>query len=89
MIFPISYQHNPKTPWQVTMFILAGMVVLVFGGNMLVAKWVYGWAIPELFPGAIEQGIIPALLTWGQTFKLIVLIYLLGLGSYSSSSSSK
>ena len=50
------------------------LVVGVFFMALLVIKLVWPWAIPDLFPGAVEQGLIARELSWYTTFKLAVFV---------------
>jgi hypothetical protein len=40
-------------------------------------KFVWAWVVPDLFPGAVEQGLIAADLTWLASLKLAVLVAVL------------
>lgn len=42
--------------------------------SLVVFKFVWAWVIPDLFPGAVEQGLISADLSWLATLKLAVLV---------------
>jgi uncharacterized membrane protein len=58
-------------------------VVVTFVISVFVLKFVWTWVVPDLFPGAVEQGLVSAELTWIATFKLAVLVAVLG-GLYPS-----
>mgnify|MGYP001354450413 FL=1 len=45
---------------------------------LLVIKLVWAWTIPDLFPGAVEQGLVAESLSWYASFTLAVLVALLG-----------
>ena len=45
---------------------------------VIVFKFVWAWVVPDLFPGAVEQGLIVADLTWLASLKLAVLVAVLG-----------
>jgi hypothetical protein len=51
--------------------------------TVIVFKFVWAWVIPDLFPGAVAQGLISADLTWLATVKLAVLVAALS-GFYPS-----
>jgi hypothetical protein len=36
-------------------------------------KFVWAWVVPDLFPGAVAEGLIRAKLSWSATLKLAVL----------------
>ena len=50
-----------------------GIVALSF----LAIKLLWSWTIPDLFPGAVEQGLIAAEISWLTSFKLAVFFGLL------------
>ena len=52
-------------------------VAVTFVMSMVVFKFVWAWVVPDLFPGAVAQGLISANLTWFATVKLAVLVAVL------------
>jgi hypothetical protein len=59
----------------------AGFIALLVGLlflALLVIKLVWAWTIPDLFPGAVEQGLVAESLSWYAAFKLAILVVLLG-----------
>jgi len=58
-------------------------VAIAFIISVIVFKFVWGWVVPDLFPGAVTQGLISANLTWLAALKLAVLVAVLS-GSYDS-----
>lgn len=52
-------------------------VVVTFVISVVVFKFVWAWVVPDLFPGAVAQGLISADLTWLATVKLAVLVAVL------------
>ena len=57
------------------------LFTLVF--TVLILKFVWAWTVGDLFPGAVEQGLIAEDLSWGATLKLSILVALLN-GVYHS-----
>lgn len=53
-------------------------VALIFVVAVVVFKFVWAWVVPDLFPGAVTQGLISADLTWLAAVKLAVLVAVLG-----------
>ena len=49
-------------------------VAIMFVISMIVLKFVWAWVVPDLFPGAVEEGLIAASLTWLASLKLAVLV---------------
>ena len=58
-------------------------VAVTFVTSVIVFKFVWAWVVPDLFPGAVAQGLITADLTWFATLKLAVLLAALS-GFYPS-----
>jgi hypothetical protein len=58
-------------------------VAVTFVISVIVFKFVWAWVVPDLFPGAVAQGLISADLTWFATLKLAVLVAVLS-GLYPS-----
>jgi hypothetical protein len=52
-------------------------VAVTFVISVIVFKFVWAWVVPDLFPGAVAQGLISADLTWLATLKLAVLVAVL------------
>jgi hypothetical protein len=58
-------------------------VIVTFVISVVVFKFVWAWVVPDLFPGAVAQGLISENLSWLATFKLAVLLAVLS-GFYPS-----
>jgi hypothetical protein len=58
-------------------------VAVTFVISVVVFKFVWAWVVPDLFPGAIAQGLINKNLSWLATLKLAVLVAVLS-GLYPS-----
>jgi hypothetical protein len=52
-------------------------VAVTFIISLILFKFVWAWVVPDLFPGAVAQGLIAADLTWFAAFKLAVLVAVL------------
>jgi hypothetical protein len=52
-------------------------VAVTFILSVIVFKFVWAWEVPDLFPGAVAQGLISDDLTWLATLKLAVLVAVL------------
>jgi hypothetical protein len=53
-------------------------VAIVFVISLIVFRFVWGWVVPDLFPGAVAEGLVVENLTWLTAFKLAVLVAALG-----------
>jgi hypothetical protein len=49
--------------------------VFVFG--LLLVKVLWGWTIPDLFPGAVEKGLVARSISWFTALKVAIFIAVL------------
>ena len=68
-------------PGLIALFI--GIVAVAF----LAIKLLWAWTIPDLFPGAVEQGLVAAEISWLTSFKLAIFFAILTGASKGSSNS--
>lgn len=64
--------------------IVAGVLALIaviFVLALLLIKVVWAWTVPDLFPGAVEQGLVAAQISWWTAFKLAIFVAVLGGGA--------
>ena len=52
-------------------------VAVIFVIAVVLFKFVWAWVVPDLFPGAVAQGLVSADLTWLASLKLAVLVAVL------------
>ena len=60
-----------------------GIIAIAF----LVIKLLWAWTIPDLFPGAVEQGLVAAEISWLTSFKLALFFGILTGASKGSNNS--
>jgi hypothetical protein len=53
------------------------VVVAVFVIALLLVKLLWAWTIPDLLPGAVEEGLVAASISWLTAFKVAVFVALL------------
>jgi len=56
---------------------LLAIIVSVFVLALLLIKLLWPWTIPDLFPGAVDQGLIAREITWYTSFKLAIFVSVL------------
>jgi hypothetical protein len=59
---------------------MAGVFVIVFSVfilALLLIKLLWPWTIPDLFPGAVDQGLIACEISWYTSFKLAIFVAVL------------
>ena len=57
--------------------IIPGIIALVMGVIAIaffIIKLLWAWTIPELFPGAVEQGLVAAEISWFTSLKLALFL---------------
>ena len=55
-----------------------GSMVGLFLVSLLVFKFVWPWVIPDVLPGAVDQGLVAESLSWSTAAKLALPIAALG-----------
>ena len=53
--------------------VLSGVLMIaamVFVVVLLLVKLLWAWTVPDLFPGAVQQGLVAATISWLTAFKL-------------------
>jgi uncharacterized protein YqhQ len=66
------------TDWVTVAITVLIAVAVTFVISVVLFKVVWAWVVPDLFPGAVTQGLISADLTWLAAAKLAVLVAVLG-----------
>ena len=54
---------------------IAGVVIVL---SFLMLKLLWAWVIPDLFPGAVSQGLVTAEISWWTSFKLAIFLGVMG-----------
>jgi hypothetical protein len=60
--------------------IIPGILLLILGVMVLVlflVKILWSWVVPDLFPGAVQQGLIARDISWYTAFKISIFIAVL------------
>ncbi len=78
----VEKQVAEEVEKRVTEGVTSGVTILVtvavtFVITVVVLKFVWAWVVPDLFPGAVAEGLIIADLTWLISLKLAVLVTVL------------
>lgn len=53
------------------------LVILAFIFALFLIKILWAWTIPDLFPGAVVQGLIARSISWITAFKLAIFVAVL------------
>lgn len=64
--------------WKIVM--APGCLVFIIGAfvfGLLLVKVLWGWTIPDLFPGAVEKGLIARSISWFTALKVAIFIAVL------------
>ena len=54
------------------------LVIGILGLAFFIIKWIWAWTIHDLFPGAVEQGLIAKEISYFTSFKLALFFATLG-----------
>ena len=56
--------------------IVAGIVIAIvaFVIALLLVKALWAWTIPDIFPGAVEQGLVAGSISWLTAIKIAIFI---------------
>ena len=54
------------------------MVVVVFVVVLLIVKLLWSWTIPDIFPGAVAQGLVAREISWLTALKVAIFFAVLG-----------
>ena len=65
------------TDWVTVAITVIIQVAVMFVIAVIAFKVVWAWVVPDLFPGAVNQGLMSADLTWLAAVKLAVLVAVL------------
>ena len=59
---------------------IGGLVLfcLLAGVGLLVIKAMWAWVVPDLFPGAVEGGLVAREITWWMAGKLAIVLVVFG-----------
>ena len=44
---------------------------------LFLVKWLWAWTIPDLFPGAVEQGLVAGSISWLTALKIAIFVAIL------------
>ena len=61
------------------LYLAGGIVVAIvmFVVSLLLLKLMWAWIIPDLFPGAVEQGLVAGTISWFTALKVALFIGIL------------
>jgi hypothetical protein len=54
------------------------LAVTVFIVALLIIKLLWAWVVPDLFPGAVAQGLVAEHISWYTAFKVAIAVAVLG-----------
>ena len=67
-----------KKPWLFAIIPgVMALVVIVFVVVILLVKFMWAWTIPDLFPGAVEQGLVAGTISWLTALKVALFVSIL------------
>ena len=74
------YIRTEGTPPKWVFMLIHGiflLVITVFALSLLLVKFLWAWTIPDLFPGAVQQGLVARSISWFSALKVAIFIAIL------------
>ncbi|KPJ52804.1 hypothetical protein AMJ39_06855 [candidate division TA06 bacterium DG_24] len=56
---------------------ILALIVIVFIVALFLVKVLWAWTIPDLFPGAVEQGLVAESISWFTALKVAIFVAVL------------
>lgn len=56
---------------------IIALIIIVLIIALFIIKFLWGWIVPDLFPGAVAEGLVAGTIGWYTAFKLAIVIALL------------
>lgn len=53
---------------------ILGLIVIAFLVSLFLVKILWAWTVPDLFPGAVQQGLVAKEISWLAAFKIAIFI---------------
>jgi len=66
-----------RTWWAVLVPGILAIVAVALVIMLLVVKLLWAWTIPDLFPGAVQQGLVAGSISWWTAFKVAIFVAVL------------
>ena len=54
--------------------LLIPLMAVALAAALLLIKFMWSWVIPDLFPGAVAQGLVAGEISWFTAFKLAIFV---------------
>ena len=59
---------------------IISLVTVIFVCVFFLIKFMWSWVVPDLFPGAVESGLVASEISWFTALKLALFMAILGGG---------
>ena len=66
-----------KTWWALLVPGILALIAVAVVVMLLVVKLLWAWTIPDLCPGAVQQGLVAAQISWYTAFKVALFVAVL------------
>ena len=67
-----------KKRWGVIVTGVVAVMAVVFVVVLLLVKVLWAWTVPDLCPGAVEQGLVAGSISWFAAFKVALCAAIVG-----------
>jgi hypothetical protein len=61
---------------------IVAIVCIMFFIVLLLIKALWAWTVPDLFPGAVQQGLVAGSISWGTAAKVALFIAIISGGMF-------
>lgn len=66
-----------RNSWGLVFMGVVAIIVVIFVIALFLVKLLWDWTIPDLFPGAVEQGLVAGTISWFTAFKVAIFMAVL------------
>ncbi len=66
-----------KDSWGLVFMGVVILIIVIFVVALFLVKLLWDWTIPDLFPGAVEQGLVAGTISWFTAFKVAIFMAVL------------
>ncbi len=66
-----------KDSWGLAFASIMILTIVVFVVALFLVKLLWAWTIPDLFPGAVEQGLVVGTISWLTALKVAIFVAIL------------
>ncbi len=66
-----------RNSWGLVFMGVVILIIVIFVVALFLVKLLWDWTIPDLFPGAVEQGLVAGTISWLTALKVAIFVAIL------------